>query len=31
MKGKMYSNIKVDGNGDWEDEKVKEWEWLDKV
>ena len=26
MKGKMYSNIKVEGNGDWGDEKVKEWE-----
>ena len=23
MKGKMYSNIKVEGNGDWGDEKVK--------
>ena len=31
MKGKMYSNIKVEGNGDWGDEKVKEWERLDKV
>ena len=31
MKGKMNSDIKVEVSGDFGDEKVKEWERLEKV
>ena len=31
MKGNMNSDIKVEGSGDWRDEKVKDREMLKKV